>query len=299
MNTENPEINQLIDLALLEDRCLEDRTSSSVIPHDAMAEGEFISKAEGILAGLMIAGMVFLRIDPEISFLPLKKDGDPVRPGDCLARIYGRARSILSGERTALNFLQHLSGVATGASRLTALVKGKPVRILDTRKTIPGMRLLQKQAVSAGGAVNHRMNLEDGILIKNNHLRFCTITDAVARAREKAPQRMPVEVEVETIEQLEEALAAGADVIMLDNMGPGLMRRAVQITAKRARLEASGGMTSETIKAACELGIDDISVGGITHSSKALDISLRVRPHMRENPQSRVKMEGGGRNERQ
>jgi len=286
MKTDCPEILRLIDLALEEDRALRDRTSASVIPPDVLANAEIISKAEGVLAGLEVAARVFLRIDPGVSFEAIKKDGEAVHPGECLARISGRACSILSGERTSLNFLQHLSGIATYASQLAALVRGKGVRILDTRKTVPGMRLLQKYAVSVGGAVNHRMNLEDGILIKNNHLRFCSISEAVARAKKKSPRKMPVEVEVETLKQLEEALSAGADIIMLDNMDEDLMRKAVQITAKRARLEASGDMTPARIKAICELGIDDISVGGLTHSVRALNMSLRVKPQESSSPEN-------------
>ncbi|MFH0801094.1 MAG: carboxylating nicotinate-nucleotide diphosphorylase [bacterium] len=285
MKTDCPEILRLIDLALEEDRALQDRTSTSVIPPDALANAEIISKAEGVLAGLEVAAQVFLRIDPGVSFEAIKQDGEAVFPGECLARISGRARSILAGERTSLNFIQHLSGIATYASQLAALVRGKGVRILDTRKTVPGMRLLQKYAVSVGGAVNHRMNLEDGILIKNNHLMFCSISEAVARAKKNSPPQMPTEVEVETLEQLEEALSAGADIIMLDNMDKGLMQKAVQITAGRARLEASGDMTPAKIKAICDLGIDDISVGGLTHSVRALNMSLRVIPQVPSAPE--------------
>lgn len=297
MKTDCSEILRLIDLALEEDRALQDKTSASVIPPDAMADAEIVSKAEGVLAGLEVAAQVFLRIDPTVSFAAIKKDGEAVHPGECLARISGRACSILSGERTALNFLQHLSGIATYAFQLAALVRGKGVRILDTRKTIPGMRLLQKYAVSVGGADNHRMNLEDGILIKNNHLRFCSISEAVARAKKNSPPQMPTEVEVETLEQLKEALSAGADIIMLDNMDEGLMRKAVQITAGRARLEASGGMTPARIKAICDLGIDDISVGGLTHSVRALDMSLRVRPQGPSAPGPDSKTQQGGDHE--
>ncbi len=226
-----------------------------------------------------MAAAVFLRVDPGLHVELRLQDGVRLKPGDVAARVEGEAASILKAERTALNFLQHLSGIATLTSRYVQAVAGLPVRIVDTRKTTPGLRLLEKYAVTAGGGHNHRLNLADGILVKDNHLAALAaaglgLGEAVARAMQNAPHSLKVEVEVETLEQAERALAAGVHILLLDNMSLEDMRRVVEMSRSRALIEASGGITLERVRAVAETGVGLISVGALTHSAPALDLAL-------------------------
>jgi nicotinate-nucleotide pyrophosphorylase (carboxylating) len=270
-----PAVDAAIDAALREDMPEGDITSESVIPQDARSEAYFLAKEDGVLAGLDVASRVFSRIDPSIIFIERFKDGSPFRQGDKLARIKGPTVVLLKGERTALNFLQHLCGVATATRRFVEAVAGTKTRILDTRKTTPGLRLLEKYAVRTGGGTNHRISLSDMVLIKDNHLRYVgSVSEAVRRARAKVRPGVRVEVEAASLLQVREALAAGADMIMLDNMPLESMHQAVTLAGGRVPLEASGNMTLDRVRAVAETGVDFISVGALTHSAKAVDISL-------------------------
>lgn len=279
MRLNKKQTDELIDRALVEDAVSNDLTTGILIDNTLRGEAYFLVKSGGILAGLEIAKRVFKKVDTGLKLTILIQDGSVIKPGDIIARVSGRLSGILKAERTALNFLQHLSGVATETSHYVAAVKGLPVIILDTRKTIPGMRELEKYAVKTGGGQNHRMNLSDGILIKDNHLAILekqgiSLAEAVKKAKKKAPAGIKVEVEVQTPRAAEQAAAAGADIIMLDNMRPADMKKAVKLVNKRALIEASGGITLDNVRAAAETGVDFISIGAITHSVKALDISL-------------------------
>jgi len=273
---------RLVELALEEDVGAGDLTSRAVIPETLAGRAVFVARAAGVAAGLPAAAMVFATLDPRVQFEPLARDGDTVQPGSSLARISGPMRSILSGERTALNFLQHLSGIATQTRRYVDAVAGLNCRILDTRKTLPGWRLLEKYAVRCGGGLNHRFGLFDGVLIKDNHLwaldpAHKAIRVAVEAARRRHGSGVPVEIEVDNLAELDEALACAPDIVLLDNMPPEQMREAVQrrnATAPRVKLEASGGVTLATVRAIAETGVDRMSVGALTHSSPALDIAL-------------------------
>ena len=273
-----PAVHRLIALALEEDLGRGDVTSEALIPPEREATGEVTVKAPGVVAGLGVAAAVFHAVDPTLAWEALAHDGDPVTPGQVVARVSGRARSILAAERTALNFLQRLSGIATATARYVEALRGTRARLADTRKTTPGWRYLEKMAVRAGGGTNHRMDLAGGILIKDNHLALSghDIAAAVRRARAYGPHTVRLEIEVTDLAGVEAALAAGADIIMLDNMALEDMRRAVELVAGRALLEASGGITLETVRAVAETGVDLISSGAVTHSAKALDISLEV-----------------------
>ncbi|HEY3376010.1 MAG TPA: carboxylating nicotinate-nucleotide diphosphorylase [Armatimonadota bacterium] len=265
----------LIDLALAEDLGTGDITSATTIPADAEGDAVLVAKESGILAGLPVAALVMRRVDPRLRFTALVEDGRPISPGEQLAEMHGPVRSLLTAERTALNFLQRLSGIATTTSRYVQAVAGTQARIVDTRKTIPGHRVLDKYAVRVGGGSNHRFNLSDGVLIKDNHiLAIGGITAAIHAARAGAPHTLKIEVEVETLEMAQHALDAGADIIMLDNMTPEQMRACVDLIAGRALTEASGGVTLDRVRAIAESGVDLISVGALTHSVRALDISL-------------------------
>ena len=275
-------VNTLIDLALTEDAARDDITTGILIPPNLKASAVLLAKAEGILAGIDVAKTVFRTIDPAINFKKLIDDGSELQPGDIIAEINGKARTILTGERTALNFLQRLSGIATLTSQFVAAVGDLPVWIVDTRKTTPGYRLLEKYAVQMGGGKNHRMNLADGILIKDNHIALLrkqgmTIEKAVKKARKEAPQGIAIEVETTNLEEVREAVKAGADIVMFDNMSPALMRRAVKLLPEGIWSEASGGVNLQTVRAIAESGVTIISVGALTHSSKALDISLELQ----------------------
>lgn len=270
-------LKDIIVQALREDVGTGDITTRSIVPENYITIGFIRAKESGVVAGLDVAREVFLQLCRDISFQPRVKDGERVAAGQLLARVEGDARAILTGERAALNFLQRMSGIATRTAYLAGLIAGEKAKLVDTRKTSPGIRVLEKYAVRAGGGRNHRFGLYDAILIKDNHIKVAGgITGAVDRARALAPFSMSVEVEVESLEGVAEALKAGANIIMLDNMDPVTMKKAVEMVAGRALLEASGGINEETIKAVAKTGVDFISVGGLTHSVKSLDISLDV-----------------------
>ena len=274
-----PEVQQLIEMALAEDQVANDPTTDSLVPHDLQARGVIRAKAEGVLAGVDVALSVFKRVDQQLDTTAWLADGASVSLGNNLAFVDGQAASILRAERTAINFLQRMSGIATEAARYVKLAEGTRARIVDTRKTVPGFRLLDKYSVRMGGAGNHRMNLADGILVKDNHLEAMRhqgfgIDGIVRKALDQAPHNLKVEIEVEDLTELQEALDAGAHIILLDNMPPEEMRQAVGIVAGRAVLEASGGVNLDTVRVVAETGVDLISVGSLTHSVKALDISL-------------------------
>lgn len=268
----------IIDLALGEDMPGGDVTSRAVVAPHKHATGTLLAKANGVISGLNLARAVFHRVDPTIRFEAHVRDGDAVTATTPIAQVAGSARSILAGERTALNLLQHLSGVATVTSRYVAACAGSGARVVDTRKTSPGLRALEKAAVRDGGGQNHRFGLTDGILIKDNHLAAVggpdRVTRAVALARANAPHTLRIEVEVTNLDEFREALAAGADIIMLDNTDLETMRQAVVENEGRTLLEASGGVTLDTIAEIARTGVDLISVGALTHSAPALDISL-------------------------
>ncbi len=271
-------LDRLVKEALAEDlgRPPSDATSEALIDQNASGAAEIRAKAPIVLAGLEAARRTFAALDPEVVFTGRAADGDHLGPGGLIATVEGSLRAILSAERTALNFLQRLSGIATGTARFVEAVAGTRARILDTRKTTPGWRALEKYAVRCGGGTNHRMGLYDAVLIKDNHIRAAGgVAKALDRAR-GAGRKLPVEVEVESISALHEALDAGAKRVLLDNMGLDELREAVAVTAGRARLEASGGITLETVRSVAETGVDFISVGALTHSTPAADLSLEI-----------------------
>lgn len=271
-------VDNLIKTALLEDINYCDVTTDYLIPAEQMGKGRLVAKAEGILCGVEVAARVFELIDSDIKIEILIKDGESVKYGDEIMRLEGRTVSLLKGERTALNLIQHMSGIATAANQATKLVEGTNASIADTRKTLPGMRPLQKYAVMTGGAKNHRYNLSDAAMLKDNHIDAAGgITAAVTALRKKIGHMTKIEVETRNLDELKEALAVGADIIMLDNMSPELMKEAVAITNGRAVLEASGGITNETLRAVAESGVDIISIGALTHSVKAFDISMYIK----------------------
>lgn len=279
-------LQEIVDLALREDIGTGDVTTLATIPANRQASGTILAKEAGVISGIEVARFVFARVDNAIHFEALVEDGDVVARGTDLARISGPARSVLLAERTALNLMQRLSGVATITSRYVAATSGTEANIVDTRKTTPGLRMLEKRAVRHGGARNHRFGLADGILIKDNHLAAIgggdRITSAIAAARDRAPHTLRVEIEVDTLDQFDEALLAGADIILLDNMDTATMQEAVRrrnASDRHPILEASGGITLERIPEIAAVGVDLISVGALTHSAKALDISLDLTVH--------------------
>jgi len=268
-------IEAAIEAALREDMPEGDITSESIVPAEARSEACFLAKEDGVVAGLEVAARVFAKIDPSTIFIERFRDGAVFRQGDRLARVKGPTIVLLKGERTALNFLQRLCGVATATRRFVEAVDGTKAKILDTRKTTPGLRLLEKYAVRTGGGTNHRLGLSDMVLIKDNHLRFVgSVGEAVRRARAKVRPGVRIEVEAASLLQVREALAAGADMIMLDNMPLETMSQAVALAGGRVPLEASGNMTLDRVRAVAETGVDFISVGALTHSARALDISM-------------------------
>lgn len=272
----NPQVDSIINLAMNEDIGTGDITTLSTIPADKNAFGRFIAKEDMIICGIDLAKYIFSKVDTSIEFTANFKDGDKVVKGDVIATVSGNARNVLTGERTALNFMQRLTGVASRTALAVAEVKGTSAKIADTRKTTPGMRVLEKYAVKVGGGTNHRFNLADGVLIKDNHIAVSGgITAAINNARKNIPHTLKIEVEVESIEQLIEALDAGADIIMLDNMTNEMMAECVEITAGRALLEASGNMGEKSLSDVAATGVDIISIGALTHSVKAADISLK------------------------
>ena len=271
------EINRILENALREDIGSGDITTNLLFPYDAECKAIILAKEEGLVAGLPIAEMVFRKLDKDIVFSEEKKDGDKVEPNQVLAEISGSQKSILTGERVALNFLQRLSGIATLTSRFVKAIHGLPVKILDTRKTAPGLRILDKYAVRVGGGFNHRFGLYEEVLVKDNHIKLAGgITRAVNILRERAVTRERIEVEASTISEVEEALNVGADVILLDNMPPKMIKEAVGLIKGKAHIEVSGGVTLENVREIAETGVDFISVGLLTHSPQALDIGLYV-----------------------
>jgi nicotinate-nucleotide pyrophosphorylase (carboxylating) len=269
------EIERVVAAALEEDLGSGDATSRSTLPAGARCAAVVVSRAQGIVSGLPLVEAVFDACPGQVSLELLREDGDSVGPGTALAALEGDATTILSGERTALNFLAHLSGIATLTGRYVEAVAGTQAMILDTRKTTPGLRQLEKYAVRCGGGTNHRLGLYDAILIKDNHLMLSgTLEQAVARAR--AASDLEITVEVEDLRQLTEALDARADRILLDNMSADMLRTSVEIVAGRVPLEASGGITLESVAEVASTGVDFISIGSITHSAPALDVSLEV-----------------------
>jgi len=268
------QFQELIDRALKEDIGTGD-LSARIFPEDLSSLAKLYAKQEGVVAGLSIVEQVFQRVDPRIQVHILVKDGDKVNVGDVVIELEGPLSSILQGERTALNFLQHLSGIATATKRAVDQVAGLSTYIVDTRKTLPGLRALQKYAVRVGGGQNHRFGLYDAVMLKDNHLAAMGgLTEAVQRVKAQIGHMIKIEVECETIEQVEEAVACGVDVIMLDNMGIEEMREAVLYIDRRAIVEASGGIQEEYLRQVAETGVDLISIGALTHSVKAMDFSL-------------------------
>jgi nicotinate-nucleotide pyrophosphorylase (carboxylating) len=273
------EVEAIVRRALAEDVGHGDMTTLSLVPAQAVGTGVVRVRQAGVVAGLPVMALAFRLVEPTVHVELHRQDGDAVGPGDVLAHLRGPARGLLTAERVALNFVQRLSGIATATAAYVRAVEGLPVRIVDTRKTTPGLRVLERYAVRMGGGHNHRFNLSDGVLIKDNHLAVLAqegagIREAVARARRYVPHTMRVQIEVETPEQALEAAEAGADAILLDNMSLAEMRRAVALVAGRALVEASGGITLDTVRQVAESGVDLISSGALTHSVKALDIGI-------------------------
>ena len=270
-------LDALIELAFEEDIGIGDITTEATVPPTQKGIGTLLAKSEGIVAGLPVAERVFEKLDTTLTFSRLVKEGEAVVSDTPIAEVQGSAKTILIGERTALNFLQRLSGIATLTAQFVETVAGYDTKIVDTRKTAAGWRAAQKYAVRVGGAQNHRFGLYDGVLIKDNHIVAAGgIGTAVQRARQTVPHTAKIEVEVETVEQVNEALEAGADILLLDNMPPGLMQRVVREVSNRAVTEASGGITLDTVKAVAATGVDFISVGALTHSALPMDISLNL-----------------------
>lgn len=278
MDLNELELQKLIDRCLCEDLGAGDLTTNSTVPAGTVSTGYILAKEAGVVAGLPLAEMIFRRLDPSVEFRAIARDGNRVERGLVLAEITGKARAVLTGERLALNFLQHLSGIATRTARLVEMVSGEKARIVDTRKTTPGLRMIEKYAVRVGGGHNHRFGLYDAVLIKDNHIKMAGgIKKAVLAARLGSPHTARIEVEVEELAGVREALEAGADIIMLDNMDPQAMREAVDLVAGRALVEASGGIGEESIRRVAAAGVDLISVGALTHSVRSLDISLDLK----------------------
>jgi nicotinate-nucleotide pyrophosphorylase (carboxylating) len=279
MNEHLPEdaLKQIISRALEEDIGPGDVTTAATIDEDASCRADIIAKSDGVVAGLPVAAATFRALDGGTAIDLAASDGDPVREGAIVARVAGRARAVLTAERTALNFLQRMSGTATLTARYVAAVEGTGAEIIDTRKTAPGLRLLDKYAVRMGGGSNHRFGLFDGILIKENHIRASGgVRAAVERARASAHHVLKIEVEAESLTEVEEALGAGANVVMLDNMSVEQVSEAVRLVAGRCALEVSGGVDLDTVRPFAECGVDYISVGALTHSAPALDFSLEM-----------------------
>jgi nicotinate-nucleotide pyrophosphorylase (carboxylating) len=274
-------VRTVVAAALEEDGARGDVTTRALVPPGQQGRGVIVAKSDGVLCGLPIAQAAFVALDPSISFEPLVQDGASIASGDLLARVAGPLAPILSAERVALNFLQRLSGVATATRRMVDAVAGTQVRMLDTRKTTPGLRALERYAVRCGGGQNHRYNLSDAVLIKDNHLaaaraRGLTIAQVLEQARRAVTEGMKIEIEVTSVEEACEALDAGATALLLDNMPLSDMRRAVELAHGRATTEASGGVTLENVRAVAETGVDFISVGALTHSAPGLDMSLEI-----------------------
>ena len=270
-----PEVDAIIENALQEDIRDGDATTEALFDTTETARAYMLAKDTGIIAGLPIAERVFRKLEANIDWQPKIDEGARVKPRDLILEIGGSKRTLLTGERLALNILQRLSGIATVADQYTSAVSGLSVKILDTRKTLPGLRVIEKYAVAVGGATNHRFGLYDGIMIKDNHIKLAGgISAAIAKLRANNPKNLQIEVETSNLDEVREALSAGADIIMLDNMPPKLMKEAVGIINNKTLVEASGGINLETVRAAAETGVDFVSVGALTHSVRALDIGL-------------------------
>ncbi len=269
------ELQRIIQAALQEDIGTGDVTTLSTVDPATISRAELVAKEDFILAGIAVAEKVFKTLDPDVSFEALVADGQSVKRGDVLAWIKGTAATLLQGERVALNLLQRMCGIATLTADFVREVEGTKAKIVDTRKTMPGLRVLDKYSVRAGGGTNHRTSLYDGVLIKENHIRAAGgITTAVERARKRIPHTLKIEVETSTLEEVAEALEAGADIILLDNMKLKQLEDAVAMIAGKAKAEASGGVNIETVRVIAETGVDLISVGALTHSSRSVDISM-------------------------
>ncbi len=270
-------IDDLIQSAIREDINYIDVSTDYLISDEAEGTARFLAKADGVLCGLDIALRVFELLDASFHAETYKKDGDALKKGDVIALLYGKTKMLLKGERTALNLIQHMSGIATQTAQAVCLVEGTNASITDTRKTLPGMRALQKYAVVCGGGKNHRYNLSDGAMLKDNHIDAGGgITNAINTLRGKLGHMVKIEVETRNLEEVREALAAGAEIIMLDNMDCDTMRKAVEIVGGKAKLEASGGITAETLRDVALTGVDIISIGALTHSVDAFDISMKL-----------------------
>jgi len=270
-------VDDLIRRALAEDIPYLDVTADYLIPEDAVNAARWVAKAEGVLCGIDVGMRVFGLLDSEFIADILLPEGSKVKPGDVILQMRGHTRALLKGERTALNLAQHLSGVATATRRAADIVAGTNASITDTRKTLPGLRALQKYAVTVGGGKNHRMNLSDGAMLKDNHIDAAGgITSAVKQLRERLGHMVRLEVETRNLAEVAEALAVGADIIMLDNMSPDQMRDAVKLVNGKALLEASGNVTVANLREVAETGVDIISMGALTHSVTALDISMKI-----------------------
>ena len=271
-------VDNIIKTALLEDINYLDTTTDYLIDEQQENSARFLAKSDGVLCGIDIALRVFEILQPQgFEAKVYKHDGDKLKKGDIIAEIHGKTRALLKGERTALNLIQHMSGIATATNRAVEIIKGTKASIADTRKTLPGMRPLQKYAVTVGGGRNHRYNLSDAAMLKDNHVDAGGgIKNAVAKLKSKLGHMTKIELEVRNLDELRQALEAKVDVIMLDNMSCEMMREAVEITNGQAMLEASGGITDETLRDIAEIGVDIISMGAITHSVTAFDISLKI-----------------------
>ena len=268
--------DQLIRMALQEDITSEDVSTNSVMPTEVKGTVDLIAKEDGIIAGLDVYARVFQMLDEKTEIDFKCKDGDEVKKGELMATLTGDIRVLLSGERVALNYLQRMSGIATYTRQVAKLLEGSKVTLLDTRKTTPNCRVFEKYAVRVGGGCNHRYNLSDGVLLKDNHIGAAgSITKAITMAKEYAPFVRKIEIEVETLEQVKEAVEAGADIIMLDNMTPEVMKQAVELIDGRAQTECSGNITKENIARIREIGVDFVSSGALTHSAPILDISMK------------------------
>jgi len=271
------ELDFIIDHAFSEDIRTGDITTESLVPESATTKASMTAKAEGIIAGLPIAEKVFQKLDPQMKWMPKIQDGDRVKPGDILVEMEGTFRALLTGERLALNLLQRMSGIATETAQYMKELDGFNTKILDTRKTVPGLRILDKYAVKMGGGTNHRIGLFDLAMIKDNHIKIAGgISNAVAQVRSNIPADIKIEVETTTLEEVKQALTAGAEIIMLDNMSNEMMSEAVKIIQGKALVEASGNMNIQRLKGVAATGVDVISVGALTHSVKALDISQNI-----------------------
>lgn len=278
MNLPQFYVDEIILNALKEDINYVDIASDYLIPDTQRNEAYFVAKADGVLCGLSVALRTFALLDDTFTVKTYKQDGDKIQKGDLIAEFSGKTVLLLKGERTALNLLQHMSGIATATAAAVELTKGTAAQITDTRKTLPGMRALQKYAVTCGGGKNHRFNLSDGAMLKDNHIDASGgIENAVRLLREKLGHMVKIEVETRDLTEVREALAAGADIIMLDNMSNEMMLKAVSIIDGRAKTEASGGITLETIADVAKTGVDIISLGALTHSVKAFDISMKMK----------------------